>query len=69
MGGLLLFGYTITVPVFILLFLRWQARCSWLKAAVYAGVGSVLLLGVFAYGLRFQLHPGFITERLMDFFG
>jgi hypothetical protein len=68
-GGVLFFGYTITIPVFILLFLRWEAKCSWFKAALYAGVGATLLLALFSYGLRFQLHRGFITERLMDFLG
>jgi hypothetical protein len=68
-GGVLFFGYTITIPVFILLFLRWEAKCSWFKAALYAGVGATLLLALFSYGLRFQLHRGFFTERLMDFLG
>ncbi len=68
-AGILLFGYNVTIPVFILLFLRWEAKRSWLRAALYAGVGSAILLLAFAYGLRLHLHKGFITERLMDFLG
>lgn len=68
-GGILLFGYTATIPLFILLFLRWEAKCSWLKAALYAGIGSSILLLTFVYVLKFQLHQGFITERIMDFLG
>ncbi|MFN3891629.1 MAG: hypothetical protein ACK4MV_14620 [Beijerinckiaceae bacterium] len=68
-AGIILFGYTISIPLFILLFLRWEAGCSWLKAALYAGVGSTLLLAMFAYGLKFQLHQGLLTERLLDFLG
>ncbi|MDP2356871.1 MAG: tripartite tricarboxylate transporter TctB family protein [Beijerinckiaceae bacterium] len=67
-AGILFFGYTITIPLFILLFLRWEAKCSWLKAALYSGVGSFILLFMFAYGLKFQLHQGFVTERVMGFF-
>lgn len=68
-AGILFFGYTIAIPVFILLFLRWEAGCSWLKAALYAGIGSAALLATFSYGLNFHLHGGFITERLLDFLG
>ena len=68
-ASILFFGYTISIPIFILLFLRWEAGCSWIKAALYSGVGSTILLLTFMYGLRFQLHQGFITERIMDFLG
>lgn len=68
-AGILFFGYAVSIPVFILLFLRWEAKCTWTKAALYAGVGSSILLFVFTYVLKFQLHMGFITERLLDFLG
>jgi hypothetical protein len=68
-AGILFFGYFVTVPLFILLFLRWEAGCSWLKAAVYAGVGSGALLLTFSYLLKFQLHPGFLTDRVLSVFG
>jgi hypothetical protein len=68
-AGILFFGYAVSIPVFILTFLRIEAKCSWLKAALYAGVGSSALLFVFTYLLRFQLHKGFLTERLLDFLG
>jgi hypothetical protein len=51
------------------LFLRWEAKCSWLKAALYSGIGSSALMFIFTYVLKFQLHKGFITERVMDFLG
>lgn len=68
-AGILFFGYTITIPVFILLFLRLEAKCSWLKAALYAGIGSGVLLYTFTQLLKFQLHKGFLTDRLLDFLG
>lgn len=68
-AGILFFGYAIAIPLFILLFLRWEASCSWLKAGVYAAVGSAALLATFSYGLNFHLHEGFITERLLGFLG
>jgi len=48
-AGICFFGYAPTIPVFILLFLRWEAKCSWLKAALYAGIGASLLLFIFTY--------------------
>lgn len=68
-AGILFFGYAPSIPVFILLFLRWEAKCSWLKAGLYAGIGSSTLLFIFTYVLKFQLHKGFLTERLLDFLG
>lgn len=68
-AGLVLFGYTLTIPVFLLLFLRWQADCSWARAATYAAIGAGTLYLIFMYLLRFQFHQGFITERVMDFLG
>lgn len=68
-GGILLFGYVVTVPVFILLFLRREAGCSWLKAGLYTAVGAGGLLTMFTYVLKFQLHGGFLTEWLMGVFG
>lgn len=68
-GGILLFGYVVSVPLFILLFLRWEAGCSWLRAALFAGVGSAFLLLTFLYVLKFQLHQGFLTERVLAVFG
>jgi len=68
-AGILFFGYFVTVPLFILLFLRWEAGCSWLKAGIYAGVGSAALLLTFTYVLKFQLHPGFLTDRILSIFG
>ncbi|MBX9757819.1 MAG: hypothetical protein K2Y29_03510 [Beijerinckiaceae bacterium] len=68
-AGILFFGYALSIPVFILLFLRWEAKCSWLKAGLYAGVGSSFLLFMFTYVLKFQLHQGFLTERVLDFLG
>jgi hypothetical protein len=66
-AGILLFGYTASIPIFIALFLRWEAKCAWGKAVLYSAIGSTILLYVFAYVLKFQLHKGFLTEQLIDF--
>ncbi len=68
-AGLLFFGYMATIPIFLLLFLRWQARCSWARAATYAAIGASTLYLIFIYTLRFQFHQGFITEWMMGFLG
>ena len=67
-GGILLFGFWITIPVFLMLFLRQQAECS-LRVSVIAGIGtSILFYLAFEKGLHAQLHPGFITEWVTDNF-
>jgi hypothetical protein len=64
-GGLLLFGFWISVPVMLVSFLRFQAGQAW-RIALAAGLGgSMLLYFVFEIVLRIRLHPGFATQFLL----
>ncbi len=65
-GGILLFGFHVAVPIFILTFLRFQAKASWLMAAGMAAAATVFMYVLFEHVFRMTLHPGFIPEYLMD---
>ena len=65
-GGILLFGFWITIPIFLVSFLRFEAKCSW---AVTLGLGlgaTVILYLAFVKGLTVQLHNGFVVDHIMD---
>jgi hypothetical protein len=68
-AGLILFGFWLTIPVFLALFLRCYAKESWRFSLLLSAVTTVLLFLIFAKGLGVILHGGFITEYLLDRFG
>jgi hypothetical protein len=65
-AGILLFGFYITVPVFLITFLRFFANTTWQRAVILTGLAWLILYGLFSYVFRMSLHPGFITDYLMD---
>jgi Tripartite tricarboxylate transporter TctB family len=64
--GIILFGFQLTVPIFLVLFLRFRAEQSWQKSIILSAGASIFIFGIFAYVLHLSLHPGFITDRVMD---
>ena len=65
-GGILLFGFWLAIPVFIVVFLRFQAHASW-RTALLLGLGfSVVLFLTFERGLKVQVHRGFVTQYVLD---
>jgi hypothetical protein len=68
-GGILLFGFWLTIPVFLAAFLRFQAGASWTRALLMSAVTLALLFAVFEQAFRIELHPGFVTEYLQDRLG
>jgi hypothetical protein len=65
-GGVMLFGFYASIPVFIAAFLRTQAEATWTKALTYSGIASVAFYLIFAKGLRVELYPGAVTSLIMD---
>ena len=65
-AGILLLGFLVAVPLFILLFLRIWARASWPLTLGLVGAACVLLYLVFVQGLNVALHQGFATQYLLD---
>ena len=62
-AGILLFGFRITVPVFLIAFLRFQAEASWRNALIYGGAGAIVMFVLFEKVLRVALHTG-LPHRL-----
>lgn len=67
-AGVLLFGFRITVPVFLIAFLRFQAGASWRNALIYGGAGALLMYLLFERLLRVSLHSGFLTDWILGLF-
>jgi tripartite tricarboxylate transporter TctB family protein len=68
-AGIILFGFHIAVPVFLIVFLRLQAKASWRMTVGLTAVATVALFLVFERLLRMSLHTGFITDYVSDLFG
>lgn len=64
--GIVLFGFHIALPVFLIVFLRFIARQSWFKSILAAVVATAFLVLVFEVGLRAQLYPGAITGYVLE---
>ncbi|MBX9775574.1 MAG: tripartite tricarboxylate transporter TctB family protein [Xanthobacteraceae bacterium] len=61
-AGILLFGFRITVPVFLIAFLRFQAGAGWRNALVYGGLGAIVMHVLFERVLKVSLHAGVLTD-------
>lgn len=68
-AGVLLFGFRISVPVFLIAFLRFQAGTSWRSALIYGGGGAVAMYFLFEWLLRVSLHTGFVTDFVVERLG
>lgn len=67
-AGILLFGFRIAVPTFLIAFLRFQAGVSWRSALLYGGLGALAMYVLFEKVLRVPLHPGFLIDILVTWF-
>lgn len=66
-AGILLFGFWVAIPLFLVSFLRFQAKARW-RTALLLGIGaSVALFLVFERGLKVQVHRGFVTTLVLDY--
>ena len=63
-GSILLFGFYISVPIFLVVFLRTYAEASWRMAILLPAGVSVFLYIMLSYVFRMTLHTGFVTEYL-----
>jgi hypothetical protein len=69
-ASLILFGFYVTIPLFLVAFLRGFAKESWRFSLALGAGGSMLLALVFHVGLGVVLHQGFLLEPVLDhFFG
>jgi hypothetical protein len=61
-AGVLLLGFRIAVPIFLVTFLRFQAETTWRSALIYGGGGAVAMYLLFEKVLKVSLHVGFLTD-------
>lgn len=67
--GILLFGFWMSIPVFLTVFLRNEAGMTWLRAALTGAVAATILWFVVVKGLKVDLHEGFVVTYLLDQLG
>jgi len=67
--GIILFGFHLSVPVFLIVFLRYRAEASWRLTLGLTVSVCIFLFAVFENVLHMTLHTGFITDRIMEAFG
>ena len=63
-AGVILFGFWLTAPVFLVLFLRRHEREKWWSVASLTATAWLVIYLVFDRLLEITLHGGFITEYL-----
>lgn len=64
-AGILLLGFRVAVPVFLVAFLRFQAGASWRNALLYGGLGALAMYLLFERLLRVSLHTGFLVDLIV----
>ena len=65
-SSILVLGFWPTIPVFLVIYLRYEAILSWRNALLSGLIGTgILYLGI-TKGLRVELHWGFLTSYLFD---
>jgi hypothetical protein len=57
-AAILLFGFLVAVPVFLLAYLRFQARESWLFSIVFTAIVWAVFWGLFDYALHLPFASG-----------
>jgi tripartite tricarboxylate transporter TctB family protein len=68
-AGIILFGFWVAIPVFLVAFLRFQAKAGWL-VSLGLGIGASLLMYFgFERLFRVVLHTGFVTDYVLGLFG
>ena len=65
-GGVLLFGFMATIPLFLVVFLRQWAKTSRAFALGLAVTASTVLYLAFIQGLKVAPHAGFVTEFILE---
>jgi hypothetical protein len=65
-GAILLFGFWIAIPVFLVSFLRFQASANWRLALSLSLAATIFLYLAVEQGFRIELHRGFVTQAVSD---
>ena len=65
-AGILLLGFWISVPLFILAFLRFYAERTWRFSLLLMAIATAIFYCAFVLGLKVVLHEGFIIEAIKE---
>ena len=65
-AGVLLFGFWLTIPVFLVIFLRLHERENWRFVLALTGAAWLIVYSIFDRLLSIILHQGFITEYFIE---
>ncbi len=66
LAGLLLFGFLISIPSYILFYLRFQAQLGWLRSALYGACTLLFVYLIFVRLLEIRLYSGFIVDKILN---
>lgn len=69
MAGVLVFGFLLSVPVLVALYLWREANVRLYGALISAAVCTGAMHFMFEWLLRFQMHPGFLTASVLKSLG
>ncbi len=64
--GLVVLGFLVFIPIYILCYLHFQAAYTWLRSAIYAAATWLFVDLLFVRLFEIRLYPGMILERLFD---
>ncbi len=65
-GGVLLFGFWVSIPIFLISFLRERAGASWTRTLLLGGGASAAFYLIFTKVLGVSLYQGAITGLILD---
>ena len=68
-AGILFFGFWISVPIFVLAFLRFYAERTWRFSLLLTVISTTIFYCAFVLGLKVILHEGFVVEAIKEHFG
>ncbi len=64
--SLLLFGFLISIPLYMIFYLRFQAQISWLKSGLYGVATWLFVYFLFVRLFEIRLYAGFLIEPFLD---
>jgi hypothetical protein len=68
-AAVLLFGFHISVPILVAIYLRLEAKLRGVVAVLAAAIFTVVMHVMFERVLEFSLHDGFLAKRMIEAFG
>lgn len=66
--GIALVGFRVTVPVYILLFVRLEGRANWLVSTLIALSCWVFIIGYFEFFMQIQMFKGIFLGDILPLF-